>query len=112
VQIDQHFTNRHVTLLLDGVLFGQAVHSFDHSIGLGRVGQRCPMLDLLLSAEFLKVMVVLDRRAPAVLETFKRKLAPIIREDFADPKRKEYQALSEKVSGRLLGLAVIDCQER
>ena len=37
------------------------------------------MLDLLLLADLLKVMLVLDLRALAVLEAFERELAPVIR---------------------------------
>ena len=70
------------------------------------------MLDLLLSAELLEVMVILDRRAPAVLEAFECELAPVVCQNLADLEWKERQALPQKVSGSLLILAVIDCQER
>jgi hypothetical protein len=122
VQIRQHLGNRFVTVLLDGSFFGQTVHPFDHSVGLGCVGQRCPMLDLLLSAELPEVMVVLDYCAPAVLEAFdleafdleafECELAPVVCQNLADLEWKERQALPQKVSGSLLILAVIDCQER
>jgi hypothetical protein len=123
VQVSRHLGNCCVPVLLDRRFFGQAVHSLDHPVGLGRVGQRRPMLNLLLSAELLEVMVILDRRAPAVLEAFdleafECELAPVVGQNLADLERKERQTLSEKGRGRLLilavilGLAVIDCQER
>jgi len=112
VQIGVHLSNRHITVPLGRVLFGQAIHPLDHAVGLRRIRQRRPMLDVLLSTDLLKGMVVLDLRAPAVLEAFQGELTPVVRQDLADLKREERKALPQKVCGGLLVLVFIDRKKR
>ena len=112
MQISEHLGNRLVTVLLNGGLLSQTVHAFHHPVGLGRVRLRCPMLNLLLLAELLKIMRVFDFCAPAVLKALEGKRAPIISQDFADLERKEQKTAVEKICGGLLVLVRVDKKKR
>jgi hypothetical protein len=73
MQISKHLLNRLVAVPFGRVLFGQALRALDHPVGLGRIRQRRPVLDLLILAKHVEVVRRLDLRTPAVLETFERK---------------------------------------
>ena len=112
VQVREHRLGRNVTVPPDRVLFGQPVHALDHPAGLGRVGQRRPLLDPLLPAGLLEIVVVPGFRAPAVLKALQGELAPAVGQDLADFEREERQTPPEEVGGGLLVLVLVDPEER
>lgn len=111
-QIGEHLLWSGVEVSLGGLLLRQSIHPLGQAIGLGRVGLRPPVIDLLLLTEMVERMSRGDLGATPVLEARQCELPTVVREDDRDRKQVERKTAVQEVGGGFLVLLLVDVKEQ